>query len=333
MKIEKTPSGSYRVRQQYNKKRYIVTFDHKPNQREIIEAFSTKIHKAPVRARMTFKEACAEYVNIKENILSVRTIREYKLYVSRYPEWFVSMLVDQIEQNDIQRCVNELSSTLSPKTVRCLHGFISAVLRTFRPDMVIYTTLPQKKRTEPYIPTQEEVKRILEYTKEHAPHFYIPIVLACYGLRRSEIMAITSSDIDGTMLHINKALVENSEGEWIVKSTKTEMSTRDLYIPKDVADQIRKQGYAYRGGPQSISNYLRRTQTALNMPPFSLHKLRHYFASVLSSQGVPDADIMALGGWKTDAVMKTVYRHAMSAKTDEGKRNIAALIESDILPE
>ena len=37
MKIEKTPSGSYRVRQQSNGKRYVATFDHKPTQKEAIE--------------------------------------------------------------------------------------------------------------------------------------------------------------------------------------------------------------------------------------------------------------------------------------------------------
>jgi integrase len=66
------------------------------------------------------------------------------------------------------------------------------------------------------------------------------------------------------------------------------------------------------------------------MQHFSLHKLRHYFASRLSAEGVPDADIMALGGWSTDAVMKTVYRHAMSAKTKEGKEAIARLLSDTI---
>ena len=37
MQIEKLPSGSYRIRQQYNKKRYDVVVDHKPTQKEALE--------------------------------------------------------------------------------------------------------------------------------------------------------------------------------------------------------------------------------------------------------------------------------------------------------
>lgn len=50
------------------------------------------------------------------------------------------------------------------------------------------------------------------------------------------------------------------------------------------------------------------------MPRFSLHKLRHYFASYMSSLNIPEADILEMGGWETDYVMKNVYRHTMKDK-------------------
>lgn len=45
-------------------------------------------------------------------------------------------------------------------------------------------------------------------------------------------------------------------------------------------------------------------------------KLRHYFASKMSSMNIPEADIMRMGGWETDYVMKGVYRHSMMEKND-----------------
>ena len=42
--------------------------------------------------------------------------------------------------------------------------------------------------------------------------------------------------------------------------------------------------------------------------------VRHYCASYLHSQGIPDAYIMARGGWATPHVMNKVYRHAMKDK-------------------
>lgn len=54
-----------------------------------------------------------------------------------------------------------------------------------------------------------------------------------------------------------------------------------------------------------------------------LHKLRHYFASQMSALGVPEADIMRMGGWGTDHVMKSVYRHSMMDRDEAAKRDAA----------
>ena len=54
-----------------------------------------------------------------------------------------------------------------------------------------------------------------------------------------------------------------------------------------------------------------------------LHKLRRYFASEMSALGVPEADILKMGGWETDHVMKSVYRHSMMEKEEKSKREAA----------
>lgn len=49
--------------------------------------------------------------------------------------------------------------------------------------------------------------------------------------------------------------------------------------------------------------------------------MRHFFASYLLKMGYTTKQIMAVGGWKTDNVLKTVYQHAMDL--DQSKINIA----------
>lgn len=66
-----------------------------------------------------------------------------------------------------------------------------------------------------------------------------------------------------------------------------------------------------------LPQYLFKLEKKAGMEPFSLHKLRHYFASNAHTLGIPDAYILKLGGWKTDSVMKNVYRHAQSDKIRE----------------
>ena len=186
--------------------------------------------------------------------------------------------------------------------------------------MKICTTLPQKVRNDPYIPSDEDVRRILDYSQ--GTEYEIPIILACYGLRRSEICALTPSDLEGDVLHINKAKVFG-DGGWIEKGTKTTSSTRDIIIPAQTADRIRERGYVYKGHPNSISEYLSTVEDRLGIPRFTMHKLRHYFATKMSALNVPEADIMRMGGWETDHVMKSVYRHSMMEKEEKAKREAA----------
>ena len=51
--------------------------------------------------------------------------------------------------------------------------------------------------------------------------------------------------------------------------------------------------------------------------PFRFHDLRHYSASSMHASGILDQYIMARGGWKTDTVLKAVYRNVIN---DEQKK-------------
>ena len=329
MKIEQLPSGAYRIRKMYKGKTYTVTFDRKPTQKDALLAMAKKLEEVKEsRKPMTFAEAAAGYVDMKRNVLSPRTVKEYIEIGSRLPDWFKKLNLSDITQLDLNRLVNEFSRDKSPKTVRNYHGFVSAVLGTYRPDMKIYTKLPQKVKNEPYTPSREDVKRILEASK--GTKFEIPITLACYGMRRSEICALTIEDVEGDVVHINKALVIDSDRNWVIKTTKTTESTRDIVIPEELADKIREQGYVYKGAPNTINDFLIRTERDLGIPHFSLHKLRHYFASEMSALGVPEADILRMGGWETDHVMKSVYRHSMMERVEQAKREAAEKLRNVI---
>lgn len=134
MKIEKLPSGSYRVRKMYKGENYSLVFDHKPTQKEALQAMSAELDKVKTKYdRLTFRGAACEYVDMKRNVLSPKTIKEYIGMAERLPEWFSNLPLADITQVDINRVVNELSKNKSPKTVRNCHGLISAILGTFRP--------------------------------------------------------------------------------------------------------------------------------------------------------------------------------------------------------
>lgn len=146
MNIEKLPSGSYRARITVNKKVYRTTFDHKPSEREIMLAFADKITDSSVITKhITFQAAAIQYINIKHDVLSPSTLRDYSRYCDRLSDTFVNLYIDKITPQDIQIEINKLAQTKSPKTVRNLNGFIVPVIKMFRPNFAFNTTLPQKE--------------------------------------------------------------------------------------------------------------------------------------------------------------------------------------------
>lgn len=332
MKIEKLPSGSYRIRKMYKGQAYQIVTDYKPTQKEAIQLMAEELDKVKTkRGRMTFRDAAGEYIESKRNILSPSTVVGYTKIMRQLSDGFLGKGIGDIDQMDIQKEINRAADGRSPKTVRNYHGFISAVLYTFRPEIKINTTLPQKAKNEPYIPSDEDVRRILECAS--GTEYEIPLVLACYGMRRSEICALTKEDIDEDVVNINKALVLDEHKNWVIKTTKTTSSTRKIVIPKWLADKIKKKGYVYKGNPDSITRFLYNTEKKLGVKKFSMHKLRHYFASRMSAMHIPDEDIMKMGGWQTDIVMKSVYRHAMQDEAMQAQREASRRLSEAIFKE
>ena len=317
MTIDLRPSGKYRIRHTENGRTYSITVPYKPSKKEAYELIRAKIdHKS---AGMTFDEAYHSYIGAKSNVLSPATLRGYASIYRNIPSWFLSVDIADFDAYTAQRLVNEYSATHSPKSTSNLYTFVLSVIRLFMPEVSISITLPQKRRTEPYTPSQEDIKTLLEYSKD--TQYYVPLYLACLSCRVSEICGATINDLKGNDLTINKALVRG-EGGYILKPTpKTDASNRVITLPSDLAERIRDQGCIYEGYPQNIDKYLRRTLPKLGIPFFSIHKMRHFFASYAHDLGYSDAIIQKLGGWSSD-VMKRVYRHAMNE--DEAKIHIAS---------
>lgn len=317
MTIDKRPSGSYRVRQMVDGRTYSVTVPYKPTKKEAYELIQNRInHKMD---GMTLKEAGRKYIDAKNNILSPATIREYESKLRNLPKYLLECDIEQIDDYMLQRFVNEYSAAHQPKSTRNIYGFVIGVIRLFYPRSTLSAQLPPIPKKDKYIPTHDDVTRILNEAK--GTRYYIPIYLATLSLRNSEICALTIFDLKGDNLTVNKALVRSGDGYVLKDTPKTDKSNRVVVLPHDLAEMIRAQGYVYQGYPRQIDKNLRRFQKKLSIPEFGIHTLRHYFASYSHELGYSDAVIQAVGGWSTDYVMKSVYRHAMD--TDTAKMNMA----------
>lgn len=321
MKLEQLPSGSYRIKKVVKGVTYRVTFDHKPTQAEILTELSKRIESTDICKDAFF--SCVEaYINSKVNILSPSTIISYQMLLKHMPDW-LNMPISKLTQIDIQNAVNDYAKDHSPKSVKNYHGLISAVIKMYRPDMVLRTTLPKAKEKDIRVPSHEEVSMILKQVE--GTEYHIPFQLGCLGMRRGEILALTLADLNGDCLTVDKTVVKSTKGGYEVKNMpKTISSVRKIYIPDKLAKEIREKGYIYKGHPGQILKALHRTQDKLGIPRSRFHDLRHYFVSYAHSLGWADADIIAITGHKTDEIAKRVYRHSMANRDD--KKNLANMI-------
>lgn len=314
MTIDKR-GNKYRIRQMYNGVTYTVNLDHKPTQREATILIAEAMQNVKKGKAGTVEACVDEYINAKKNVLSPSTLRGYRSIFRSSPEWFMNLNVYDVTQLDLQRAVNEYSVGHASKTTRNFHALMSASIGTQRPNMVFHTTLPQKKPNEISVPDQDNIIRLLESMKDH--DYYPCIILGCLGLRRSEVLALTPSDFAENSVLINKAMVANENNEFVVKGTKTTASTRSVYVPSEIVELIKKRGYVYKGYPNTLVEVMHRYQDKIGMPRCRFHDLRHFYVSYAHSIGMSDADIMAAGGWKTDNVMKSVYRHSMNDESEQ----------------
>ena len=299
--------NKWRIRQQHNHKLYMITLDHKPTKVESMQLLADKFAHGIPRADMTFEDAAKAYIASKDNILSPSTKRGYLGVLKGIPEPFKMAHIGTITSMVVQTTINDVSGLKTAKTVRNYASFIMAVLKSVDVD-VKSPQLPQKVKKPVYIPTEDDVRQI--FAVSAGTRYEIPFALAALGLRLSEICALTPADLEGCRLRIDKAKVPNEHGEYVIKTTKTTDSTRDIILPQELVDKIKEQGF-YEGDPQMITKTLHKLQRRLGIPSFSVHKLRHFFASYMHSKGYTDKQIQEMGGWKTDNIMKTVYQHAM----------------------
>ena len=66
------------------------------------------------------------------------------------------------------------------------------------------------------------------------------------------------------------------------------------------------------------------------LPKITFHGLRHINASVMHLLRIPDKYILERGGWKTDKVMKKVYRHTFTDERKEADNRVDTFFEAQI---
>lgn len=324
MKAERLPSGNYRVRV------YLGRENGKPVWKSVTassrqEALRMAAMYEPKKANnMTAEEACEKFLKLRETELSPSTLRGYKGTLDCYIRHDVlgAVKLDRLTTPILQDWVNRME--ISKKSKKNHLGFVLTVARFFEVDKTFRVRIADSEKKELYTPTMEEVNKVMEYADEELKR---AICLACFGLRRGEICALTGEDFDRKIfsVRISKAVAKTSDNSFVLKTPKTKKSGRVVPLSPSVVEMMPKSGRIISSSPDCITNRFARAVRRAGVHPFRFHDLRSFFASISLSSAVGSASrtVQDIGGWQTDRVLKSHYERSIS---DQFRKDSEAIV-------
>lgn len=232
---------------------------------------------------------------------------------------------------------------ISSNTLRKHHDLLNAALRVAVKQGLILSNPasrvepPKTKRPEIHYYSLEQVQELLRLSEGTRLEVLVKLA-GLLGLRREEIVGLTWDHVDFNNKKIEICEVRTSAGKEVVtKEPKTATSKRTLYMPPEIEDVLLREqekqqkfkeffgrayqdsGYVftYEDGRAFRPNYASDLFTKFikdnNLPPLTLHGLRHSFASIANAKGIPMFDIGKALGHSSPATTSKIYTHLLDA--------------------
>ena len=323
-KIKRLESGTYFCQLRLNGVSIPVTGSTETECRNTAQMIKSeyKAGKLEINANnVTLRMACERYIAKKEKAgRSPATIRSYTSIMEHRFQSVMDKPMSSVK--NWQKVYDEDLKDLKPKTAKNVWAFF----RTAAKDSGV--TLPDIEQTV-VVPSEhaflepDQIHTFIKAAKDDP--FAIPLLLALHGLRFSEILGLTWDriDLDKDMIRISGAVVTDKNNQRVSKPTnKTAESQR--YVPimipelkaalEAVAD---KQGHLTTVHGATLYKHSKAICEGVGLPNIGIHGLRHSFASLCYSIGIPEKVTQQLGGWSDYKTVMNIYTHL--AKRDVGK--------------
>lgn len=257
----------------------------------------------------------------------------------------------KIRRSHVEGWVKESSVKLAPSTVHTRLNYVSMALRGAVRDMQIAVDpadgvkLPRQRRAEQAmeIPTVEEVRAALDA----APKEFRALVVVCAfaGLRLGAMAGLRVEDVDflRRTLRVERQVQGSTVDESRVVPPKAG-SERTIAIPKGLADElaahiseigtIRDEGYFFGRGSDllnrnSAAHIWREIRKSAKLSSsYTLHTLRHFYASALIAEGCDVVTVQRALGHSTPSITLNTYSHLWSSAEDRTRDAAATLMRS-----
>jgi integrase len=267
--------------------------------------------------KLTLGTAIDNYIKDNDQVLSPSTVNAYKSYRKTR---FQAYMKSDVSAINYQRIINDESRKgLSPKTIHNAWRLVTASLR--HADFPLpQVNLPQKKKAERKWLDYQQIQTFTSALR--GKPYELGALLALNGLRRSELLYLTSEDVDTDkgIIHVRGASVIGLNNKLTDKQTnKNQTSTRDVHIaiPR-LTELIRgKKGRLITTNPTTLYGLINGLCEKNGLPQVGVHGLRHSFASLAYHLKWSEATTMREGGWSNPDTVHRIYTHLANQDANE----------------
>ena len=294
--------------------------------------------EAEIRERKYFRSADAQRKTLKDAIeryLKLPIVRERKTFHDKksYLEWwkkelgnyFLADLTPSVVAEKRDKLLNQKTrrgTSYSPASVNRYLAALSHLCGVavkewgwLELNPVSYIAKPREPRGRDRYLSDGERKRLLNAVRKSDSPYLYPIVLLALstGMRRGEILGLTWNDVDFPNSRITLRETKNDEVRslpiiadvevLLKKLRKIRRIDTDLVFPSSAGDRR----YEFKTAWKAVLNEAK-------IENFRFHDLRHSCASYLAMNGATTAEIAAVLGHKTLAMVKR-YSHLSDSHT------------------
>lgn len=240
---------------------------------------------------------------------------------------------------------------LAPSTIRTRYNYVSMSFRAAVRDRVISVDptagvrLPRARRAEHtmVIPTPGQVRAALDHAAPE--HRALVAVCAFAGLRLGEAAGLRADDLDAAagLLSVRRQVQGTNVATAEVVPPKAG-SERVIAVPAELVDilrehinaigTIRAEGYLFTSGGHllnrsSAGHIWRMIRKRAGLPAeYTLHTLRHFYASALIAAGCDVVTVQRVLGHAQPSITLNTYSHLWNTAEDRTRAATADLMKT-----
>lgn len=309
-RAKKMPSGMWRCQYTKEGKRYSVT-----RQTQYEAERDAQLLAGSDIPDLTLSEAIDRYIFDRQNVLSPSTVAGYRVIQrNRFKSVMHTPITARIRW---QQIINAEAPEVSAKTLYNSWGLIRSVLN-YNDVHVPHVVLPQRIREEHGFFQPEQIKEFVKLIEGHENEAHF--LLCLHGLRKSEMLAVTASDIKDGYIFVRGSIVKDSANRLVSRqSNKNETSRRKVPI---FIDRLKTLPLELNCSPDTIGDRFQRLCRENGLPEIGLHGLRHSFVSLCYYRKISLMVTMKFGGYANPTICQKIYTHLADQELRESEEKL-----------